>query len=279
MNKTALHCSVAAALVVGMAAAPVAAADTLRAVPVDATGPFNDPESEVWDQAPAVTVSLNPQQVTRPHHADIAVTELTVRAVNNGNWVGILIEWDDDTRDDWFVTDAFGDQVAVQFPVEGPASPMMGNPGGKVNILQWRAAFQRDLVAGEPDIRDLYPYALVDVYPDEVLRVTDARAFAGAMGVDNPVARPFESPVLEQMAEGWGSLTVKPMQHADGWGVWEDGTWRVAITRPANQIMPGDPDLSRGTETQAAFAVWDGGNREVGGRKSWSGWIDLKVEE
>jgi hypothetical protein len=87
----------------------------------------------------------------------------------------------------------------------------------------------------------------VDVYPDEVLRVTDARAYMGAVGVDNPISGPKNSPVLEQMAEGFGSLTVLPQQRADGKGVW-------------------------------AFAVWDGGSKEVGSRKAWANWVQLKLD-
>lgn len=275
VSKTSL-----AALALGATmAASLAGADELEVRRIDSTGPLKDPGAAFWADVPAVTVAMQPQNVTNPRHADIAVDELKVRAVHNGRWIGILIEWRDDHRNNLMRIDEFGDQVAVQFPVAENASPMMGNPDGRVNIIQWRAAFQRDLDDGDLALRDLYPNALIDIYPDEVLRLTDARAYTGAMGMDNPVSRPFESPVLDQMAEGWGSLTVKPMQHADGHGAWEDGTWRVAITRPLSALSPGDPELAPGTETQAAFAVWDGANREVGARKAWSNWLDVEVED
>jgi hypothetical protein len=257
--------------------ATAAAAESLDAIAVDEPGPLKDPGAAYWANAPATRVTMHPQIVTKPRHADIAVTELTVRAVHNGRWIGVLIEWQDAKRENILRSDSFGDQVAVQFPVQSPASPMMGNPGGLVNILQWRAAFQRDLDKGQADIRDLYPYALVDVYPDEVLNLTDARAYTGGLGVDNPVSRPFDSPVLDQVAEGWGTLTVKPIQQADGRGVWEDGTWRVAITRPITPQNPGDPDLVPGTQSMVAFAVWNGTHDEVGARKAWSNWVTLEI--
>lgn len=260
-------------------AATASLAEPLEVTRVGTPGAFKDPSAELWEDASPVTVPMQPQMVTSPQHAEIAVDELHVRAVHNGQWIGILIEWEDDTRNNLMRIDEFGDQVAVQFPVEDTASPMMGNPDGQVNILQWRAAFQRDLTEGELTLRDLYPNAHVDIYPDEVLRLTDARAYTGAMGMDNPVSRPFDSPVLDQVAEGWSSLTVKPMQHADGHGEWEDGKWRVAITRPLARLTQSEPKLSPGTESQAAFAVWNGDNREVGARKAWSNWIDIKVTE
>jgi DMSO reductase family type II enzyme heme b subunit len=257
------------------------AADAIRAVSVDADGPLKDPEAEFWAAIDAVPVTLLAQMVARPWHLQPAVTEVSVRAAHNGQWIGLLIEWRNAEPRDILHLDTFGDQVAVQFPVEsaGQTSPMMGHEGAQVNILQWRAALQRDLAHGEPSIRSLYPYALVDVYPDEVLRLTDARAYSGAIGVDNPVARPFQTPVLDQMAQGWGTLTVRPLQLGDGWGVWSDGAWRVAITRPMHYLTPGDPDLSAGSTTEVAFAVWDGNSNEVGARKSWSGWVTLHIEE
>jgi DMSO reductase family type II enzyme heme b subunit len=110
----------------------------------------------------------------------------------------------------------------------------------------------------------------VDIYPDQVMAVVDTWAYAGAIGVDNPVARPDVSPVLDMVAKGYGSTTVKGMQHANGRGVWRDGIWRVAITRPLEPMGTWDPDLVPPTETALAFAVWDGSANEVGARKAWS---------
>jgi DMSO reductase family type II enzyme heme b subunit len=229
-----------------------------------------------------VKVSMLPQTVTLPNNAEPAVGELTVRAVHNGVWIAFLIEWGDKTLSDRVVLDNFGDQVAVELPVDAragtpPPSPMMGNPGGRVNIMQWRAAFQHDLDAGPPTVRSLYPNAWADVYPDEVLGAADARPYSGALGIENPISRGRASPVLDQMAEGWGTMTVKPDQHALGKGVWKDGRWRVVITRPMASDDVNAPRLAPGDRTVAAFAVWDGGGREVGARKSWASWVPLVI--
>jgi len=218
--------------------------------------------------------------VTVPHKADPAVKELTVRALHNGAWVAFLIEWNDASLSDRIVIDNFGDQVAIQLPVktEGPPpSPMMGNPGGRVNIMQWRAALQHDIDQGPPTVKGLYPNAWTDFYPDEVLGAADARPYAGALGLENPVSRGRATPVLDQMAEGWGSMTVKPDQHALGKGVWKDERWRVVITRPLASDDVNAPRLPPGTRTVIGFAVWEGGNREVGARKAWSSWVPLVI--
>jgi hypothetical protein len=219
-----------------------------------------------------------PQTVTPPNNPEPAVKELVVRAVHNGGWLAFLVEWKDPTISNKIVLDNFGDQVAIQLPVnaKGPTpSPMMGNPGGRVNIMQWRAAFQRDLDYGAPTVRDLYPNAWADVYPDEVMGAADARPYTGALGLENPISRGRATPVLDQMAEGWGTMTVKPDQHALGMGQWKDETWHVVITRPLASDDVNAPQLTPGDRTVVGFAVWEGGHREVGARKAWAPWVPL----
>lgn len=272
-------------LAVGFHAAPAAAAESsaLRAARVTgSSGAMADPDAAYWKNARAAKIPMQPQIVAAPHAPAPAVAELSVKAAHNSQWIAFLIEWADPTKSDRIVVDRFGDQVAVELPVkyekDSPPSVMMGIPDGRVTIMQWRAAFQRDLDEGELSIKDLYPFTHVDVYPDEVLRASDARAYMGSVGVDNPISHPKRAPVLDQMAEGWGTLTVKPEQNASGKGVWRNGRWRVVITRPlATDNNEYDPKLAPGDQTVAAFAVWDGGNAEVGGRKAWSEWVTLMI--
>lgn len=272
-----------AAAVLCVVSLPLHGADGgLQASRVQGSGPMLDPDAAYWAQVQPVAVAMTPQTMAKPMKPDAAVRQLNVRAAHNGQWLAVLIEWDDPSRSDRIVVDEFGDQVAVEFPVyfkdgEPTPSPMMGNPGGRVNILQWRAAFQHDIDAGAPTTKSLYPNAVTDIYPDQVLRETDARPYMGALGVDNPVSRPNLSPVLDQMAEGFGSMTVKPDQHAEGRGQWKDGKWKVVITTPLVTESINAPRFEPGGKTVAAFAVWEGGNREVGSRKSWSNWVPLTL--
>ena len=252
----------------------------LTAVRVKGAGPITDPAAPIWKQSRPVNVAMLPQTVALPHNDRPAIRQLSVRAVHNGGWIAFLIEWSDPTLSDRIVLDNFGDQLAVELPIETkgpPPSPMMGNPGGRVNIMQWRAAFQHDIDKGPPTVRDLYPNAWADVYPDEILSASDARPYSGALGIENPISRGRASPVLDQMAEGWGTMTVKPDQHALGKGVWKDGMWRVVVTRPLVSDDINAPRLEPGLRTFVAFAVWDGGGREVGARKAWASWVSLVV--
>jgi hypothetical protein len=261
--------------------AGLAPADTIEAIRVDSTGPLLDPQAMYWRKAPAVTVAMLPQTIVAPTQPQAAVHSLQVKAAHNGQWFGLLLEWADPTQSDRIVVDQFGDQIAIELPMHYDAnalpSPMMGNPGGRVSVMQWRAAFQHDLQTGDPTIHDLYPNALIDTYPDQVLRATDARPYMGAVGLDNPISHARRSAVLDQMAEGWGSMTVKPVQDADGRGIWADGKWLVVISHPLWTGGDNDPDLRAGGTSAVAFAVWDGGNREVGSRKAWAPWVTLRL--
>ncbi|MDE2180395.1 MAG: hypothetical protein KGJ40_06060 [candidate division NC10 bacterium] len=271
-----------AVLTLGLAlAADPAGAELLQAVRVKDQGHLADLQATFWKQAPAVNVTMLPQVIAVPKHPNASVTSLSVKAAHNGQWLAILLEWKDPTKNERIVSDTFGDQVAVELPVhsskDAVPSPMMGNPGGRVSIWQWRAAFQHDVDKGDPTVRDLYPNTLVDIYPDQVLKAIDVRPYTGALGLDNPISRHKQSPVLDQMAEGWGTMTVYPDQKADGKGEWRDGVWRVVITHPLVDGNENQPRLPPGGETVIAFAVWDGDNHEVGARKAWSNWIPFRL--
>lgn len=292
MTKLHFAVALAGAIAIGLPGPARSQEPSLRAVWIkNSAGPILNLEGALWNDAAPVKVAMQPQVIANPQNAAPAVTELDVRAVHNGQWYAVLIEWADPSKSDRIVVDEFGDQVALQMPIAykpgDMPNPMMGGPGERMNIMQWRAAFQHDVDQNDkasagtqngPTIAELYPFAHVDVYPDEVLRATDARAYTGAVGVDNPISRPKRSAVIEQMAEGFGSLTAMPEQHADGWGVWADGKWRVVITHPLAAGDANAPLLQPGDQTLAAFAIWEGGAHEVGSRKAWSNWVPLTFD-
>ncbi|MBF0340800.1 MAG: hypothetical protein HQL95_07535 [Magnetococcales bacterium] len=254
----------------------------LQAARISGKGAILDPFAKEWSQVKPVKVALQPQVVATPNNPTPAVSEINARAVHNGQWLAVLLEWKDPTKSDRLVVDRFGDQAAIELPVfyraDSSPNPMMGAPGERVNIIQWRAAFQADLERKrEMTIRDNYPNAATDLYPDQVLKAMDIRSYMGAAGVDNPVAKHRDSPVLDQVAEGFGTLSTKLHQQADGRGVWKNGVWYVVIATPMHQEGANAPQLIPGNNTVISFAVWEGGSQEVGARKAWSDWVPLKL--
>lgn len=266
-----------------LSCAPAPLENEIRALRVPSGSALNDPDAPFWRRAPETRVTLLPQILVPPTKPDAAVKELRVRAVHDGQILALRLEWADPTRDVVTVVDRFADQVAVQFPLDPAAeplpSPMMGHQGAPVRILQWRASLQDELEGGTPTLRDLYPNAVVDLYPDRLLSGEERIPYSGARAVGNPIARPrLLSPVVTHVAEGFGSLTAAGDQPAGGKGRWGRGRWRVALSHPLAAPHSGLA-LPLGGRVPVCFAVWEGGNNEVGSRKAWSDWIPILLPE
>lgn len=229
------------------------------------------PDAKVWKKAAEQTVPLQPQQFVEPFQDTAGVASVNVRAVRDGQRLAVLMEWADKGQDTAIGPTGFTDGCAVMFAAAAtPPSVMMGETGRPVRIFNWKAAWQKP--------SELSPFAWVDVVPlsgvagpvrpDSAVYASAARANTGGWAIGNPVSGPnYRSVVEELAAEGPGSITHKAFAPGGG-GVWKKGTWRVAL------LLPGELAGSR----PVAFAVWDGGQRDVGGRKSISPWVSLRAE-
>jgi DMSO reductase family type II enzyme heme b subunit len=81
------------------------------------------------------------------------------------------------------------------------------------------------------------------------------------------------------VAEGIGTSRTVDVDLVKGHGVWKEGRWRVVIARSL-RVDVGEPvaQLAAGETTGFAVAVWDGGNGERAGIKSFSGdWRELAL--
>ena len=127
----------------------------------------------------------------------------------------------------------------------------------------------------------LYPRMAVDPYPfkqSDAARDEMTKRYAPAMAAGNPVtARPQSGAVQEMLAEGFGTSSVPPVQRASGKGAWDQHAWAVTIARPLKE-GEGRSNLEVDSKTYMAFAVWDGAERQTGGRKMRSGWVPLVVK-
>ena len=264
--------------------------------------PFRDPVNKVWKQAKSVEINLLPQTVVPPHLLEQTVKTIRVRALYNDLWVALLLEWKDDTRDVYTLPDGFPDQVAVQFPVDmvngAPPSFMMGNPGGRVHIVQWKALWQEDVEKGYVSQRKLFPNMWVDQYwfvdapyrgprrevppyPPDITEFKDPRAFEWIPGyaAHNPdVSFSREEPVREYTAEGFGTLSPQQIQEARGWGVYDEKrrVWQVIIAVP--RVSEDAQNANFGGRSFVSFAVWNGSQGNRGSRKAYAPWVPLILE-
>jgi DMSO reductase family type II enzyme heme b subunit len=213
-----------------------------------------------------------------------------VRALHDGTRLMMRLEWDDATEDKLLAPARFSDGVAVQFPARGGEAPnaFMGEAGKPVRIHFWRAAWQDPAMnAPEKVVKALYPNAVVDHYPFDAAKTKEQRAamavqYAPAVAAGNPGSPPPEGSgaprtgtTQDLEAEGFGTLTPLPRgaPRSSGQGVWKKGVWRVALSLP---IAGGA--LAPGKRTYVAFALWDGGEKQVGARKMRSNWISLALD-
>jgi hypothetical protein len=244
--------------------------------------PSEDPASSSWKAAQPIRVAVLPQQLVPPTLHEASLDSLTVRALHNGRELAFLLEWRDADRDDLDGIARFRDAVAVQLPARSATTPpsiTMGAPRNPVHILQWRATWQRD-VDGESvtGLDELYPRAVRDLTPEELLGRRAAAPYYPGRAVGNPLsAATRSSPVEEIVAEGFGSVTALPAQRARGKGVHGNDRWRVALGLLMRRGAAGDPILA-GSSWPVAFAVWLGSRGNRGARKHFASWITLDVE-
>lgn len=258
--------------------------------------PGNDPFSPLWEQAPAKPIPVQAQNITMPMLEKPTISSVTVQGLTDGKWIAWRLQWEDATADMNVDVDRFCDAVAIQFPLVPNASPFMGANDMPVQIIHWKALWQKDIDEHFQDVQDLHPNYWTDLYwfarqisnvkPGEVrYRVPDS--FDDPRSLDwfpayqagNPMADFHrKQPVQELIAEGFGSLTPQKDSASLARGVWRDGKWTVVFSRPLRTTDPMDTQFSGAPTRLLSVAVWQGADGGVGGRKHWSQWFPFFVE-
>jgi hypothetical protein len=247
-----------------------------------------DPFWAAWRDAPYVEVPLLAQQMTAPQLEAPSVQRLRVQGLCDGRSVAWRIGWDDPTPDGNVDTGRFADAVAIAFPLDPGAPPMMGSKDHRVQILYWKALWQKDIDVGFQDVQSLHPNYWTDLYwfaegqfpfpVPSAFQHPASRQWFIAHQAGNPMAAFSRSqPVEELVAQGWSTLTHQPHSATTGRGAWVDGRWAVVLQRPLRTTDPLDHPIPVDGPGQAAFAVWEGTAGNRGGRKHWTSWVEFTV--
>ncbi|GDX79311.1 hypothetical protein LBMAG42_11220 [Deltaproteobacteria bacterium] len=264
------------------------------AEPLTAKAVANVPAHELyasdWGSAGEVEISVLPQQVASPRNMAPTITKLKARALADKNWVSIRLQWDDKAKNDSVQVDEFTDAVAIEFPLGDPAmaNPMMGGANNPVYIAHWKAIWQRDVEDGHTDVQDYHPNFWSDGYPfvkggwpypvETAFSGSDSMRYLPGTNAGNPISQLDRyRPVEELTAVGYGTLATQQYQDADAWGEWKNGVWTVIISVPRVVVDAGNPTFETGNQN-IAFAVWDGGAENVGGRKHWFPFTPMVVQ-
>lgn len=249
-----------------------------------------DPFDPSWSTAQVVSVPLTAQLVALPRLATPSITNLYVRAVNDGQRVGFRLDWDDPTRDAHaLMQDQFRDAAAVMVASpQGVPNICMGSPGQVTNLWHWKADWQEDLDKGYQEVVDAYPNFFKDYYPfvtgSPPFRMPadfsspDAQRYLIGQAAGNPLSQPTRvSPVEEMLSAGFGTATHRSQQTVEGKGVWANGHWQVTFVRDLAVTGAEAASLDGITQAPVAFAVWNGSNAEAGARKQLSGMATVRI--
>ena len=247
-----------------------------------------DPLGKLWETTPGMAVPLLLQNVTMPVLEQASVDSVRVQGLTDGRWIAWRLSWPDANPDLNVDAARFTDAAAIQFPVSENASFMMGGPAMKVQILQWKALWQKDVDEHFQDVQDLHPNYWADLYwfaeggpPYEVPgSFADQRSHAWfpAHEAGNPMAKwDRTQPVEELVAEGFGTLSAQDQSVTQGRGAWQAGRWAVVFARPMATPDPLDYQFRVGAAGQIGAAVWNGDAGNVGGRKHYSNWVSFRV--
>ena len=250
---------------------------------VESPLPVDDANAVLWKRSMPTEVPMSAQTNTQPMSLNPAIRSMNIRSLNNGEQIAFLLEWNDKAKDVGGGVSGFRDSVALQFPVKSDdivgdficmGIGLKGEETALIDILHWRADFQRDIKEGYADIKHIFPNMAVNFYPEP-----DLVMFRTAEAAGNPLARRERStPIEDVSAEGYGTLESQESMEALGWGEWENGQWQVIIARPLKSADPSNAQLQLGQLTTIALATWDGANQEVNGNKSVSSWLSLGIE-
>ncbi|MBK7844416.1 MAG: hypothetical protein IPJ71_12075 [Bdellovibrionales bacterium] len=257
----------------------------VKNVKTDLSKIFQD--DSIWKDAKQEEVSLMAQPMVAPRPKTTSTPSLRVQAIHDGKWISFRLRWADKQRDEGGKTMEFSDGLAIQFPGnEGPPPPIfMGTKDNPVHIFHWRAQYQYDQEHGKKEMKDIYPNMNVDIYPMEfkdmgsLKDVTDAKReqFSYGRAAGNPQSYRKNS-VDEIFAEGFGTSAVIESPHSYAKGEWKNGEWTLVLGRQMTAEV--GSKLSAGSDSNVAFAVWEGGHGEVGSRKSVTmSWTPLRIEK
>lgn len=252
---------------------------SLRATRLDGDVPLA-PDDEAWDDADEEKIPLLAQQAAAPFLEQAGLDEVRVAALRGANHLGVRVRFDCDDPRDLPGLAGFGDAIAMQLPLRGTAAPpvTMGAPGQPVHIIRWTSVWQRDVDRGFSEVEAIYPNAVRDVSPQDILPPRTARLYSPGLEVGNPMSRRVRKwPVEEAFAEGFGSLTpLVTRVSARAEGRHSDGRWSVVIAAPLDRAPTGDSLAAVGA-VPLAFAIWVGAQGNRGSRKHYTDWVQCTL--
>ncbi len=231
-------------------AVPLATGESVvRGVRIEGDLP-KDPDDALWEKARPITFPMVPNIIKEQRLFFSLNDTVTVRALFNDKEVAIRLDVDDRTRSvpgsklerqyRLDGVDPTADAVAVQFPAEIPTT------------------------SEKPWFRHGDPKHAVNMW---LWRAPS----------EEP-ARPEEVAVLDAYGPDKAPQPRQGETALRGTGRWQQGQWRVVLSRPLKTEDIADLQFEAGRYIPVAFANWDGLAGEAGSRHSFTTWYWLLLE-
>jgi hypothetical protein len=232
-------------------------------------GVMSSPTDDLWNEIPETTYALQAQIITAPNGGG-SISKVSVRSVHDGDEIAFRLQWFDPSPDRGVGVDTFRDAAAIGFPVGRPnvaPSPFMGDEDHPVVIWQWAADFDAD-AEGRSRFSERYPHAEgVWIFPQDLSVRRKVRGWRGA------------DPVIEYLAKGFGTLTLRMGTTVEGVSDYKRGQWSVVLRRKLETSNAEDPVFIPGGAASLILAIWNGDKKEVNGRKAVTyQWIPAKLD-
>lgn len=241
-----------------------------------------------WNGIPEIKLDLLAQMMVKPKPAKVQTENIKIQIIHDGKYIAFRMRWADKEKSEAGKLGTFSDAVAIEFPVLDNLIPppiFMGIKDNPVHLFHWRAQYQYDEEHGKKSMKDIYPNMSVDMYPNEfadrgalkAAKEDDKEIFVHGRAAGNPQSSEKKA-VDEMMAEGFGTSVVRKDTDSFAHSEWKNGEWVVVISRALKR--PNGSILEIGKKSSFGIAVWQGGQDEVGSRKSISMlWTPFKIEE
>ena len=217
-----------------------------------------------WSGLTPQRIDLSYQVMILPWPKEV-IPYVDVKSFHDGTQIYFYLEWQDPVENADIKVDQFSDGSAIMFPLgdDVPASTLLMGFMGNANIWHWKANRDREFWLGVRTDN----FAYVDFYypfeKEELFVVSKER---------------IESAATDLVSARIATVTIKPKQSVAARGEYENGVWRVVFRRDL-QVLDAEIDARfSGDIIRCAIAIWDGANKDRGGRKSISNWVELAMQ-
>lgn len=219
------------------------------------------PDDPQWETITPIAIPLIPQVTIKPRWQNFSVSNVFVKSIYNDKEIAFLIEWSDRTKS---VTHREADATVWDSETDSYVKVDIN----KLNALKLRDAMAIKFPVKLPEGPERPHFIMGD--SSKSINLWQWKADWQEEG------KP--SPVEELNAKG---LTKPPgaqdsaSQAAKGFGLFDDGKWKVVMKRSLGTDDKKDVQFAQGKLIPFAFSVWDGSNGEVGNRMCISSWYYL----